>query len=262
MNYWKQFSLRDKKAVVIGGAGLIGKQIVTALAQAGARVILADTNIKAGEKFSQGLSRKKLKVRFVYFDITKLDDLQAQTSALVKALKGIDIWINCAYPRTADWGTLPEQTSVQSWQENVNTQLNAVALCCTYAAEFMKKKGGGIINIGSIYGVSGGQFDIYKGTSTKPVPIIYSVVKGGIVNLSRYLASYYGKYDIRANTVCPGGVFDRQDPKFVRRYSARTPLGRMARPEEIATVVLFLSSSAASYVTGTTIMVDGGWTAV
>ncbi|MCB9757516.1 MAG: SDR family oxidoreductase [Candidatus Omnitrophica bacterium] len=261
-DYLKKFVLKGKKAVVAGGAGLIGREVVIALAQAGADVVIADTNITAGKKLVKGLVRSKGKVTFVTFDISQMDDMKGHVAAVVKNLKGIDVWVNCAYPRTADWGVLPEQVSAQSWRQNVDDQLSATALCCTTVADHMKKKGGTIINLGSIYGIGGGKFDIYNGTAVKPVPIIYSVVKGGIVNLSRYLASYYGCYNIRVNTVCPGGVADGQDPKFVKQYAGQTPLGRMARSEEIASTVLFLASDAASYISGATVMVDGGWTAV
>ena len=93
-------------------------------------------------------------------------------------------------------------------------------------------------------------------------PMAYSAIKGGIVNLTRYLASYFGPYGIRVNNVCPGGIFDNQDKKFVFNYQRKVPLGRMGRPEEIASVVLFLASDASSYVNGATIVSDGGWTIV
>ena len=124
-----------------------------------------------------------------------------------------------------------------------------------------EQQSGSIINLGSIYGVLGSDFTIYDGTKMT-MPMAYSAIKGGIVNLTRYLASYFGKHNVRVNNICPGGIFDSQEPIFVRNYEHRVPLKRMGRPEEIASAVLFLASDAASYITGATIMVDGGWTAI
>ncbi len=120
---------------------------------------------------------------------------------------------------------------------------------------------GSIINMGSTYGVVGNDFTVYEGTDITG-PMAYAAVKGGIVNLTRYLASYFGKYNVRVNTMCPGGIFDHQNSVFVRNYENSTPLKRMGRPDEIASAVLFLASEAASYITGATVMVDGGWTAI
>ena len=128
-------------------------------------------------------------------------------------------------------------------------------------AELMKVNGvkGNIITVGSIYGMVGPDFGVYSGTEMT-MPAAYSAIKGGIINYSRYLATYYGDAGIRVNCICPGGVYNNQDSEFVRKYSERTPLGRMAKPEEIASSVLFLASDASSYVHGETFLVDGGWT--
>jgi len=261
MDYLKKFQLKGKKAVVTGGLGLIGREVVNALAQAGARVIIIDSNETAGKKFLAGLKQKRLNINQENWDLTDLEEIENRISRLSKQLKGIDIWVNCAYPRTADWGAQPRDISARSFCLNVEGQLVSTALCNIHAAEAMKNKGGVIINLGSIYGVVGGNFNIYKGTKTRPVNPVYAAVKGGIDSLTRYLASYYGP-NVRVNSVCPGGVMDRQEQKFIQQYSKQAPLGRMARPEEIASVVLFLASDAASYVTGATLMVDGGWTAI
>lgn len=249
-DYQKMLNLVGKKAVVTGGNGLIGREIVAALKQAGAKALIVDI---ADNKLAEG--------EFYHLDLTDIVNLKANIDKLAAHLGGIDIWVNSAYPRTDDFGADLFEMSAESWQKNIDWQLNSYALSSKYAAEHMKQKGGCIINLGSIYGVGGPDFNVYKGTDLKN-SMIYAAVKGGVINLSRYLASYLGRFNIRVNTVCPGGVFDNQNPVFVKNYSERTPLRRMAKAEEVASVVMFLASEAAAYVTGATIMVDGGWTAI
>ena len=260
--YLDQMRLKGKKAVITGGCGLIGRAAVDALAQAGAKVVIADVNERAAQTQVRLLSRKGYQVVFKKLDITDIDELKNNIASIVRNINGLDIWVNCAYPRTSDWGASPDKVTAESWRKNVDMQLNTYAMSSQYALEHMKKKGGSLINLGSIYGVTGGNMHIYEDTKVKPVPMIYTAVKGGIVNLGRFLASYYGPYNIRVNTVCPAGVYINHDPKFVRNYSRKVPLGRMAKPEEVASAILFLASPAASYITGTAFMVDGGWTAL
>ncbi|MEI8012557.1 MAG: SDR family oxidoreductase, partial [Candidatus Omnitrophota bacterium] len=244
-----------------GGAGLIGQEVSMALAQSGAYVVAADVNDEKGRalerKFSGGGE-----IVYRRFDITDLDGMAGAVDLLVKEAGGIDILVNTAYPRTKDWGAPVEEISVDSWRKNVDWQLNSYALSTKYAAEHMKVKGGTIVLFGSTYGVVGGQFSMYDGTNIKPFSPIYAAVKGGVVNLARYYAAYFGKNGIRVNALCPGGVFDNHSEAFAKAYGERTPMGRMARPQEIAASVLYLVSDAASYVTGAVLMVDGGWTAV
>lgn len=256
-----KFMLEGKTAVVTGGAGLIGKEVVRALAEAKASVLIADIDEELGSEIEEKLSEEDLDVSFTRLDITDEGSIQSVIDSADKMYGGLDIWVNCAYPRTDDWGKEFEDISYGSLKENVDMHLNGYILCCQKAAEYMKDKDGGvIINFGSIYGVVGPRFDIYKGTDmTMPAP--YSAIKGGIINFTRYLATYYAPHDIRVNAVCPGGVYDGQDEDFVKNYSENTPMARMAEPEEIAGPVLFLCSDAASYVTGEVLMIDGGWTA-
>ena len=256
-----KFSLNDRKAVITGGCGLIGREIVTGMALAGAKVYIVDINKGLGAKLARELKNKGASAEFIHLDITDLENIESKIGDIFEDYGPIDIWVNNAYPRTKDWGAKVEEVSVKSWQKNVDLHLNSYALCSKYAAEQMRPTGGSIINMGSIYGVLGADFTVYEGTGMT-MPFAYSAIKGGIVNLSRYLASYFGKYNVRVNTICPGGVYDKQDPKFIRNYERKTLLKRMARPDEVASVAVFLASEAASYITGATIMVDGGWSAV
>lgn len=257
----KKFSLKNKVAVVTGGAGLIGKNIVIGLSQAEAMVIIGEIDEKEGKKLERLCKKERLKATYHYLDIIEQESVNELINYCVDNYKGIDIWVNCAYPRTEDWSEKFENIKLESWRKNVDMHLNGYFLCCQKVAEHMKtRKKGCIINFGSVYGVVGPRFSIYKNTNMTS-PAAYSAIKGGIVNFTKYLATYYAPYNIRVNAICPGGVFDNQNPKFVKEYSKNTPLGRMAKPEEIAGPVLFLASDAASYITGEVLIVDGGWTA-
>jgi len=254
----EKFSLEGKTAMVAGGAGLIGKIIVTSLAQAGAKVYIGDANKKEGINLEK--QNSELNITWISLDITDIGSIKSCIEDILKKNKKIDIWINCAYPRTKDWDKKFEDVTPESLERNVAMHLNGYFLCCQQIAEQMKKqKTGSIINFSSIYGVVGPNFSIYEGTNMT-VAAAYSAIKGGIVNFTRYLATYYGKYGVRVNAICPGGIFDNQPKKFLEKYEKNTPLGRMGNPEDMAGPVIFLSSDAASYVTGHILMVDGGWT--
>jgi NAD(P)-dependent dehydrogenase (short-subunit alcohol dehydrogenase family) len=126
----------------------------------------------------------------------------------------------------------------------------------------MKKQGfGNIVNIGSIYGIVGPDFDIYENTNST-MPAAYSAIKGGVITFTKYLASFYGKYNLRVNCVSPGGIFNNQNEQFVKRYETKTPLKKMAKANQISPAIVFLLSDSAEYITGHNLVVDGGWTIV
>ncbi len=124
-----------------------------------------------------------------------------------------------------------------------------------------QQKSGVIVNIASQYGVVAPDFTVYEGTELTS-PVAYTAIKGGLINFTRYLASYFGPYGIRANCVSPGGVFDNQNPVFVKNYELKVPMKRMGNPADMAEPVVFMLSESASYITGQNLIVDGGWTAI
>jgi len=253
MSYSKLFELRKKIVVVVGGAGLIGSEIVEGLSDFGAKVYIADTSKKNAEKI------KAKGVKFIYLDIASEVSVNKALSGIYKEAKKIDVLINCAYPASKDWGLKLEDVSFDSWKENVNNHLGGYFLCSKVAADLMKKnKKGIIINFASIYGVVAPDFGIYQGTKMT-MPVAYSAIKGGIISFTKYLATYYAKFNIRANVISPGGVFNGQDSTFVKKYAKKTPLNRMADPKDIVGAAIFLASDASSYVTGQNLIVDGGW---
>ena len=261
-NYLKKFSLEGKVAFVTGGVGLIGTEITKALLDEGAKVVILDINKNKAQSLKQELKTVGKDIEAEVFDITNLSEVDKNIDALKEKYGQIDVWINAAYPKTSDWNSKVEDLSLESWQKNVDIHLNSYSWISRKVCLVMQQqKGGSLINFGSIYGVVGNDFTIYEETDMNP-PMAYSAIKGGIINLGRYLASYFGKYNVRVNTICPGGISDNQNETFVKNYEKKTPLKRMGTPEDIASAVLFLASDASSYITGTTLMVDGGWTAI
>ena len=250
------FNLRDKTAYVTGGLGLVGSAICRALASCGSTTIALDTEPSIRQSAFTDFEA-------LPFDATNMERLEKNLDLLEAKHGPADIWVNSAYPFSDNYrlSRLETQT-VTSWRENIDLQLNSYCLISNCIASRMASRGGGsIINMGSIYGLVSADFDMYQGTEMM-LPPVYSAVKGGIINYTRYLASYYAKDSVRVNVICPGGVSNGQPSDFVEKYNERTPMGRMAEADEIGGPTVFLASDAASYVTGAVLAVDGGWTAI
>src|SRR5690606_23920865 len=145
----------------------------------------------------------------------------------------IDGLVNNAYPRTGDWGNKFEDIIPESFSQNVDMQLSRVFALSKPILEIMKKQGSGsLVHIGSIYGMVGNDFTVYVNTPLTP-PAAYAAIKGGLISFSRYIASYFGKYNVRSNCVSPGGIFDNQNETFVKQYEYKVPMKRMGMPDDI-----------------------------
>lgn len=243
-------SLKDKVIIVTGGSGLLGKEIINNLNSKGAIAINADINVE-----------NDLKNYSLFIDITSEESIENAIELVKEYFGKIDGLVNNAYPRTKDWGAKFEEISYESWQKNVDMQMNTTFLFIQKIMPELLKTKGSIVNMTSIYGVVGNDLTVYENSSiTTAAP--YSAIKGGIINFTRYLASYYGRKGVRVNCVSPGGIFDNQHKNFVSNYEKKVPMGRMGNPDDIAPAVSFLLSDEAKYITGQNLIVDGGWTVI
>lgn len=243
--------LKDKIIIITGGNGLLGRDIINNVKEEGAFCINIDINHETTPDLS-----------LIKCDITNTESIDECIRLIVDKYKKIDGLVNNAYPRTSDWGNKFEDIEYKSWQKNVDFQLNSYFYFTQQVSKHMiNQKNGSIINMASMYGIVGPDFTVYDGT-TMTMPAAYSAIKGGIVNFTRYLASYLGSNNIRVNTISPGGIFDNQNPVFVENYNKKVPMKRMGLPEDISPSVVFLLTDGAKYITGQNLAIDGGWTAI
>ena len=244
-------NLQDKIIIVTGGLGLLGKQFISDIEKRGGVPINLDIN-----------NKNDLANGCLHFDINEDKSIDIAVKSVMKKFGRVDGLVNNAYPRTSDFGSNFELTSSKSFSKNIDMQLARIFSVSKPILEIMKKqKSGSIVNIASIYGIVSSDFTIYEGTKMTS-PVAYSAIKGGLISLSRYFCSYFGKYNIRSNSVSPGGIFDNQDKVFVKNYENKVPLRRMGNPDDISPIVSFLLSDDSKYISGQNIAVDGGWTAI
>ena len=259
-NIFDCFRLDGKVALVTGGTGVIGAPISRALAEAGATVVVASRNEAKCRTFAAELVADGLDVEGLALDLASESSIRALRDHIVERHDRLDILFNNAVARAG--GDLDQMTS-QQWETAMKVNSTGIFLACQIFSEPMRaRRQGSIINVASIYGVVGPTFPIYEGTQVTN-PINYSFAKGGLISLTRYLASFLAPYQVRVNCLSPGG-FKTEDtpPEFAINYGRHTLLGRMAGEEDIKGPALFLASDASRYVTGQNIVVDGGWTSI
>jgi NAD(P)-dependent dehydrogenase (short-subunit alcohol dehydrogenase family) len=256
----KLFRLDGKIALVSGGAGIVGRHIVEALAEAGATVIAASRDPVKCRRLGEILTQRGLRVEAVACDFSDEAAISALRDGILERHGRLDVLFNNAVARAG--GDL-RHTTLADWELAMKLNSNGLFLACRILSEPMQaQRAGCIINIASMYGVVGPDFSIYEGTGMTN-PVNYAFAKGGMVNLTRYLASFLGPYNIRVNCLSPGGFeSDGQHEAFRAAYSRRTLLGRLAVGDDIKGPAVFLASNASRYITGQNILVDGGWTAI
>jgi|TARA_B110001454_G_scaffold196684_1_gene199713 NAD(P)-dependent dehydrogenase (short-subunit alcohol dehydrogenase family) len=263
------FNLNKKTIILTGSAGRLGTNFAHVLSSVGANVILIDINKKENKELEKSISKKYKTNPFACnVDITKKDELVNLSSEIIKKYGKIDGLVNNAFfsPRIDPKKSAKkfEEYQLDLWNKVLSVNLTGVFLCCQeFGKKMVKQKDGGVIvNISSIYGINGADQRIYENSELNSPPS-YAASKGAIVNFTRYLASYWNKKNIRVNTMTLGGVLDTSymTKKFIKKYSDKTILGRMAEKDEYNGALLFLLSKASSYMTGANLILDGGWSA-
>lgn len=271
-----QSNLQGHTIIVTGGAGMLGREYARALAIAGANVVVADINeelaatVAASAQANPNATGTAIGVRI---DVTQATSVQQVVQRVLNLYGRIDGLVNNAAldPKFDDsqkgQHTFAfENYPVELWNQSLQVNLTGMFLCAQAVGAVMREQErGAIVNISSIYGLVGPDQRLYerddKDAPRTFKPIDYSVTKSAVLGFTRYLAAYWAGTGIRVNTLTLGGVYNNHEAEFVRRYSDRTPLRRMADKDEYCASLLFLLSDASSYMTGSNLVIDGGWTA-
>jgi len=257
--------MKIKKVYILGGSGLIGSSVVKNFIKRGYKVLNIDI---VDKKFT--LKKKQKNYFYKNLDLSNLNILKKEFENLFKKYFIPDIFVNCSYPLKEDSSKNSfENLKINVLVNSLNAHLASYIWTSTIILKEMKKKNikGNVILLGSIYGLIGQDPDNYDNTSSSE-NVSYSAIKGGIVNYSRIAASYFGRNGIRVNCICPGGILDKKkkyfskNSKFSKSYLKKVPLKRFGNAEEVADAIYFLSSSKATYINGSTLVIDGGLTAI
>ena len=269
-----RYDLTGRTALVTGAGGLLGRQHVAALCEAGARVVVTEINLAQAEAAIAALKQAAPSADLIplALDVTAQDSVRAASEQLAGRSVSVDILVNNAAidPKvTSSPGVMHssrfEAFPVPQWQTEIAVGLTGAMLCAQEFGGQMARRGRGVVlNIASDLGVIAPDQRLYRQPHVtreeeQPVkPVTYSVIKHGLIGLTKYLATYWADHGVRVNAISPGGVFNNQDPAFVERLTRLIPMGRMAEVDEYRAAVQFLCSDASSYMTGQNLVMDGG----
>lgn len=264
MNIKKIFDLSGRVVVLTGAAGILGSRYSEGLSQAGSNVVLADKNYEKCKKLAYYLEKQYgVNPLSIKLDVTNINSIKKMVTKILKKYHKIDVLINNAiFPEGKKERSIPfEKFPISYWNKIFAVNVTGMFLCCQEIGKIMvKQKSGVIINIGSMYGLNAPDQRIYKQSKLNST-VAYATTKSAVLNFTRYLASYWHKDGIRVNTLSLGGVKNFQNSDLIKNYSYKTMIGRMAHSNEYVGAILFLASDASSYMTGSNLIIDGGYTA-
>ena len=253
--------LKDKVIVITGGAGLIGQEFVKAVIEQNGIAIIADINKELGNDAKEKLSKELNtgNIDFIQLDITSKKSLQECISYLDNKYGRIDALVNNAYPRNKNYGRHFFDVEYDDFVENLGLNLGGYFTTSQVFSKYFKRQGyGNIVNISSVYGVIAPRFEIYKDTSMT-MPVEYSVIKSGLIHLTKYMAKYFKGMNIRVNTISPGGILDNQPELFLNKYNDSCSTVGMLDKTDLNGTLVYLLSDMSKYVNGQNIIVDDGF---
>jgi NAD(P)-dependent dehydrogenase (short-subunit alcohol dehydrogenase family) len=268
----KAFELSGKVVLITGGAGLLGAEHAAAIAEAGGVPVLADLRVAEAERVAREVgTRYAATTGAVELDVSSTASCQAALERVLGTYGRLDGLVNNAAlnPKVEGAGlsaTRFENYALELWNRELSVGLTGAFLCAQVFGTHLARSGGGVVvNVASDLGLIAPDQRIYRRPGLAPEeqpvkPVTYSVVKGGLVMLTKYLATYWAEAGVRVNALVPGGVYAGQPDDFVARLTNLIPLGRMARKDEYRAALVFLCSDASSYMTGSNLVIDGGRT--
>lgn len=252
------FSLQGKTILLTGGAGLYGRGLAAMLAETGATLILASRDVAKLQVVAEEETAKGNRVFAESLDQGDEDSVLALHELVTSQHGPLHGLVNNAVLRPMKGAN----GAAEQFAESMRVNATGVMLMHRHFGKTMAEAGrGSIVNIGSIQGMIGPSYELYTGTNMGDMPPDYFFHKGGMENLTRFYAAYYGPQGVRVNNLAPGGFFNNQPEPFLQRYCEHTMLGRMADETDLGGAVIFLLSDASRYITGVNLPVDGGYTA-
>lgn len=269
-SYDNLFCLKDEVIIITGASGKLGIQYVEMFLKKNASVVALD--VFKNESIDILSNRFQNKLLFCKTDVTSKDSLRMCLHIVLEKFGIPTVLINNAAIDSPPSASSDENGPFESypeelWDKVVDVNLKGVFLCCQiFGAVMAQNNKGSIINVSSIYGIVSPDQSLYQYKRDKGEifykPVAYSASKSGLINLTRYLAVYWAKNNVRVNSLVIAGVFDNQDVLFLESYCKRIPIGRMANIDEYYGPLIFLASNSSKYMTGSCITVDGGWTSI
>ncbi len=255
----KLFSVEDKVVVITGGTGLIGTALVRAFVERGSKVVICDISEEKVDSLSAEAGEQAIGI---CLNLAKSEAVAKLLEIVLEKFGRVDVLINNHQFKPKGFLEAKAETFPEDlWDDIINVNLKGTFLTCRdFGNQMLKQEKGSIINFSSTYGIVSSNPALYADNSLGN-PVAYSASKGGVIMMTKYLGAYWASRGVRVNSIAPHGVWNNHEDTFSKRFSAMSPMNRLSFTDEVIGGVIYLASDASSYVTGSNLLVEGGWTA-